>query len=286
LADLSVAEQRTMIAALRAENPAWSVRFLCRTLGVARSSYTYQSQRDVSADLALRDAIEQVAVEFPRYGYRRITAELARRGVVANHKHVLAVMRAANLLVQVKHYCRTTDSRHGLPRFPNRIRDLAIVRPDQVWCADITYIRLPHEFVYLAVLLDGFTRAVRGWELAADLTEALPLAALERALSQRCPEFHHSDQGVRYAARGYVGRLEAAGVQISMSDVGRPTQNAFAERFMRTLKEEEVSLHDYLDRAEARAQIAHFIDDVYMTKRVHSALGYLTPAEFEAAYPG
>jgi putative transposase len=275
-----------MIGALRAEDPTWSVRFLCRTMGVARSSYAYQSQRDVSADLALRDAIEAIAVEFPRYGYRRITAELHRRGIGANHKHVLALMRAANLLVQVKQYCRTTDSTHGLPRFPNLIRGLSIVRPDQVWCADITYIRLPREFVYLAVVLDVFTRAVRGWELGADLTEALPLAALERALTQRHPKFHHSDQGVQYAARGYVSRLEAAGVQISMSDVGRPTQNAFAERFMRTLKEEEVSLHDYQDRADARAHIGHFIDDVYMTKRVHSALGYLTPAEFEAAYGG
>lgn len=273
-----------MITALRTENPAWSARFLCQTLGVARSSYAYPSQRDASADLALRDAIEQIAVEFPRYGYRRITAELRRRGIGANHKHVLALMRAANLLVHVRQYVRTTDSTHGFGRFPNRIRGLAIVRPDQLWCSDLTYIRLPREFVYLAIVLDVFTRSIRGWELGADLTEALPLAALDRALNERCPEFHHSDQGVQYAARGYVARLEAAGVQISMSDVGRPTQNAFAERFMRTLKDEEVRLHDYQDRADARAHIGHFIDDVYMTKRVHSALGYLTPAEFEAAY--
>jgi len=273
-----------MIAALHGENPAWSLRFLCRTLEVARSSYAYQSQRDEAADLALRDAVEQIAVEFPRYGYRRITVELGRRGIVANHKRVLAVMHAANLLVHVRRYCQTTDSTHGFGRFPNLLRDLAIVRPDQVWCADITYVRLPGGFVYLAVLLDVFTRAIRGWELAADLSEALSRAALERALTQRHPELHHSDQGVQYAAHGYVDRLLAAGVQVSMSDVGKPTQNAFAERFMRTLKEEEVYLHDYQDLADARAHIGHFIDDVYMTKRVHSSLDYRTPAEFEAAH--
>jgi putative transposase len=230
-----------MIASLHAEIPSWSVRSLCRILGVARSSYSYRSQRDVAADLTLRDAMEAIAVEFPRYGYRRITVELGRRGMVANHKRVLRIMRAANLVVQVKCYCRTTDSRHGFGRFPNLIRDLVIVRPDQVWCADITYVRLPREFVYLAVLLDVFTRAIRGWELARGLTEALPRAALERALTRRCPELHHSDQGAQYAARGYVGILEAAGIQISMAEVGKPTQNAFAERFMRTLKEEMVS---------------------------------------------
>ena len=134
------------------------------------------------------------------------------------------------------------------------------------------------------MLLDVFTRAIRGWELAADLTEALPLAALDQALTRHCPEFHHSDQGVQSAARSYVARLAAAGVQVSMSEVGKPTQNAFAERFMRTLKEEEVALYDYQDLAEARARIGHFIDDVYLTKRVHSALGYLTPAEFEKSH--
>lgn len=273
-----------MIAALHTENPTWSVRFLCRTPGVARRGYAYQSRRDEAADLARRGAIEQIAVEFPRCGYRRIAVELGRRGVVANHKRVLAVLRAANLLVHVRHHCRTTDSTHGFGRFPNLLRGPPIVRPDQVWCADITYVRLPRQFVYLAVLLDVFTRAIRGGELGADLSEGLSLAALGRALRRRHPEIHHSDQGAQYAARGYVDRLLTAGVQVSMSDVGKPTQNAFADRFMRTLKEEEVSLHDYQDIADARAHIGHFLEGVYMTKRVHSSLGYRTPAEFEAAH--
>jgi transposase InsO family protein len=273
-----------MITALHAAHPAWSIRMLCQLLGVARSSYAYVSQRDPRIELALRDAIEQVAAAYPRYGYRRITAHLARSGIVANHKRVLRIMRSANLVVQVKRYCRTTDSSHHLGRYPNLVRDLTVVRPDQVWCADITYIRLPREFVYLAVLLDIFPRAVRGWELARDLTEALPRAVLERALQRRCPEIHHSDQGVPYAAQGYVGVLEAAGVAVSMAETGKPTQNAYVERFIRTLKDEEVSLHDYQDMEEARARIGRFLDDVYMTKRIHSSLGYRTPAEFEAAF--
>ncbi len=275
-----------MITTLRRDQPHWSIRALCRVLGVARSSYTYASPVNPDADVAVRDAIEQIIVDFPRYGYRRITVELSRRGVRVNHKRVLRVLRAANLLAHVRHYCRTTDSTHAFGRYANLVRDLPIVRPDQVWCADITYIRLPREFVYLAVLLDVFTRAIRGWALAQDLTTALPQAALQHALTRRHPEIHHSDQGVQYAAVEYVGILTTAGIAISMAAVGKPTQNAFAERLMRTLKEEEVSLHDYRDLDDARTRIGRFLDDVYMTKRIHSSLGYRTPAEFEAAYVG
>jgi len=159
-----------------------------------------------------------------------------------------------------------------------------IERPDQVWCGDITYIRLRHEFVYLAVLLDIFTRSVRGWELGRQLSQELPKAALVRALRSARPEIHHSDQGVQYAADGYTALLRAAGVQISMSAQGQPTENAYAERFMRTLKEEEIYLHEYHDFADAREHIGRFLENVYMHKRVHSALGYLPPAEFEALW--
>jgi putative transposase len=260
----------------------FSQTLLCRVLGLARSSLYYQALPP--NDLALRSALEAVALEYPRYGYRRITAELQRRGWSVNRKHVLRLMQEENLLVAVRRFCRTTDSQHAYGRYPNLVKDLEIVRPDQAWCADITYIRLRQEFVYLAVVLDIFTRSIRGWELGRSLAEDLPKAALLRALAERRPEIHHSDQGVQYAATGYVSLLQAAGVQISMATQGQPTQNAYAERFMRTLKDEEVYLHEYLDFTDAYRHIAHFMDDVYMHKRVHSALGYVPPAEFEAAW--
>jgi transposase InsO family protein len=264
---------------LAAEYP---VRLLCELVEVAPSSYYYQAHP--ASDLEVREALEAVAVEYSRYGSRRITAELRRRGWPINRKRVQRLMREANLLVEVKQYCHTTMSQHPYGRYPNLVKQLDIVRPDQVWCADLTYIRLPRQFVYLAVLMDVFTRSIRGWELAGHLMEALPKAALERALLQGRPDIHHSDQGVQYAATGYVSLLQSAQVQISMSACGKPTENAYAERLMRTLKEEEVSLHEYEDLADARAHIGHFLDQVYMHKRVHSALGYLTPVEFEAQW--
>jgi transposase InsO family protein len=258
------------------------VQLLCGVVGLAPSSFYYQPvARD---DLALRSAIEAIAAEYPRYGYRRVTAELRRRGWVVNHKRVLRVMRQENLLVAVKRYCRTTDSSHHYGRYPNLLRGLDIVRPDQVWCADLTYIRLRDEFISLAVVLDIFTRSIRGWELGRECCATLTVTALKRALEGRQPSIHHSDQGVQYAATVYVERLQAGDVQISMAARGRPTENAFAERMMRTLKEEEVDLYEYRDLSEARARIGHFLDDVYMHKRVHSALGYLPPSEFEAAW--
>lgn len=271
-----------MIASVHSEHPEWSERLLCRLLDVPRSSYYYTSKP--ADDLELRDAIERIALEYPRYGYRRVTVELGRRGHEVNHKRVLRIMREESLLVEVQHYCRTTNSEHPYGRFPNLLKGLTVERVDQVWCADITYVRLQREFVYLAVLLDIFTRAIRGWELARHLTEELAKTALERALKTRRPEVHHSDQGVQYAANGYVEMLMGSGVQVSMAARGQPTQNPFAERLMRTLKEEEVYLNEYRDFAEAHSRIGRFLDEVYMTKRVHSSLGYQTPAEFEAAW--
>ena len=265
-----------------AQQGAFSQTLLCAVVGLARSSRYYQAQP--ADDLVLRSALEAVALEFPRYGYRRITAELQRQGWCVNHKHVLRLMHEENLLVQVKRFCRTTFSQHPYGRYPNLVQNLAIVRPDQVWCGDITYIRLQREFIYLAVLMDIFTRSIRGWALGRDLTEELSQAALVRALAGHRPEIHHSDQGVQYAAHRYIALLEAAGAQISMAAQGQPTQNAYAERLMHTLKDEEVYLHEYLDFADAQRQIGHFLDDVYMHKRLHSALGYVPPAEFEAIW--
>lgn len=193
-------------------------------------------------------------------------------------------MRQNHLVAEVRHYCRTTWSRHGYRRYPNRLRGLAIERPNQVWAADLTYIRVRQGFVYLAVLLDLFSRAIRGWALSRHLTEDLPLAALAQALARAQPEIHHSDQGAQYLATRYVACLTDHQVRLSNAAPGQPTENAFVERLFRTLKEEEVTLHEYQDEPDARGHIEHFLNEVYMHKRVHSALGYLPPAEFEMQY--
>jgi len=261
---------------------AYPVRLLCQVLDVSPSSYYYTPQgRD---DLTVLSWIEDILLRFPTYGYRRVTAQLQRERHAINHKRVLRIMRENDLLAVVKRRAQTTYSDHTYGRYPNLIRDLEVTRPDQVWCADITYIQLQQGFVYLAIILDLFTRSLRGWNLARTLSTELALTALEGALAKRVPEIHHSDQGVQYAAHGYVERLQAAKVQISMAAVGQATENPYAERVIRTIKEEEVYLADYIDFADAYHRIGHFIEDVYQTKRIHSALGYLTPAEFEAAY--
>jgi putative transposase len=258
----------------------YPVQQLAGLLGVPRSSYYYQAVGD--DDLGLLSRIEDVLADFPTYGYRRVTVELARRGAAVNHKRVRRVLSENDLIQQLRRTVHTTDSRHGYARYPNLVQGLAIVRPDQVWVADITYIRLAHEFAYLAILLDVFTRSFRGWEVGAYLDSQLTVRPLQRALQVARPDIHHSDQGVQYAASGYVAQLQACGVQISMARPGQPRENAYAERVIRTIKEEEVYLNGYQDLREARENLSHFIDEVYQHKRIHSALGYLTPAEFES----
>jgi transposase InsO family protein len=281
-----------MIAHTQHGHPQLSARRLCALLGVGRSWYyerptnPTQNERDV----ALRDAIERVVLEFPGYGYRRVTKALARAGWVANHKRVLRVMRQESLLCQLKRrFVATTDSAHALRTYPNLAAGFTPTAPDQVWVADITYIRLPTAFAFLACVLDAWSRRCVGWHLSRTSDTRLTLASLNHALVLRQPAaglIHHSDRGVQYASTEYVARLEAVGARISMAAVGNPYENAQAESFFKTLKCEEVYLHDYRTLDEAEHSIDHFIADVYNTKRLHSSLGYLPPAEFEAALSG
>jgi putative transposase len=256
---------------------------LCETLDCPRSSFYYQPQR--TDDTALRAAIQRLAGAWPTYGYRRITALLRRESWTVNPKRVQRLMQAMGLPVPLqRRKKRTTNSQHPFPRYPNRVQGLPIMRPDQVWVADITYLRLRIEWVYLAVIMDVHPRAIRGWHLSRSLDQNLTLTALQRALADRLPEIHHSDQGVQYAATDYTDLLAQHGVLISMADVGDPTQNGYAERLIRTIKEEEVDLSDYHDYSEAYCHIGRFLDEVYMHKRIHSSLGYLTPVEFECQW--
>jgi transposase InsO family protein len=260
----------------------YSTSLLCDLLGLARSSYYYQPEPSEERDL--RQAIESIAAQFPTYGSRRIAHQLGRAPfhLTVNRKRARRVMGEMGLFCRVKRRSvRTTNSRHHFPRYENLVRELKLTRPDEVWVADITYIKLREEFIYLAIIMDVFTRAIRGWSLGRGLGVELTLGALEQALLKGAPEIHHSDQGLQYAAAEYVVRLSEVRSQISMAEVGQAEQNGYAERVIRTIKEEEVALNDYHDIEDARAQIGRFIDDVYLSKRIHSSLGYLTPAEFE-----
>jgi putative transposase len=256
---------------------------VCRVLSVARSSHYHQAQPVPDEDL--RSAITQVCGEFPCYGYRRVSAELRRQGWTVNHKRAARLLKELHLQAKkVVRKRRTTNSEHSFPRYPNLVERLVVQRPDQVWVADITYVRLKNEFVYLAVLMDVFTRTIRGWHLDRSLEGSLTLTALQKALETHCPEIHHSDQGLQYAATDYTDVLTRHGVQISMAEVGEPTQNGYAERLMRTIKEEEVDLSEYQDYHDAYQQVGQFLEDVYMYKRVHSSLKYRTPVEFESQW--
>ena len=259
---------------------------LCQMTGLSRASYyRWLVPRAVPVEMELRDAIQQIAVEFPPYGYRRMTAELKRRGWNVNHKHVLRLMRQDNLLcLRRRRFVLTTDSRHELPVYPNLAREMTPTEVNQLWVADITYIRLRVEFVYLAVVLDAFSRRVIGWALGCTLEAELALSALRMALRQRKPLpglVHHSDRGVQYACGDYTDLLRQHQIRISMSRTANPYDNALAESFIKTLKYEQVYRDEYRGWADAYASIGDFIEVVYNQRRLHSALGYMPPAEFE-----
>jgi transposase InsO family protein len=235
--------------------------------------------------MELRSQVQKIALSMPSYGYRRVQAELRRRGRRVNHKRVLRLMRQDNLLcLRHRSFVRTTDSRHGFTVYPNLAREMVLTDINQLWVADITYIRLRSEFVYLAVILDAYSRRVIGWELSNSLTAELALVALRQACQSRCfvPGLvHHSDRGVQYAAHQYTDLLRQHQILISMSRRGNPYDNAQAESFMKTLKYEEVYRSDYRDQREVRSGVGRFLEKVYNQKRLHSALSYVPPAEFE-----
>lgn len=268
------------------------VKLMCTLAQLPRCGYYRSLHREHAGDdpeeLRLRDQIQQICLRMSRYGYRRVTAELHRRGYPVNHKRVLRLLRKDNLLcLRRKRWIRTTDSRHGYRVYPNLARDMTVTDPNQLWVADITYIRLVHEFVYLAVILDAFSRRTIGWALGRSLDTSLTIAALQMALSTRhtmAGLVHHSDQGVQYAAHEYVALLTANNIAISMGRKGNPYDNATAESFIKTLKHEEVHLNDYNSFFDAYDNISHFIEIVYNHNRLHSALGYRPPAEYEACY--
>jgi putative transposase len=240
---------------------------------------------DPDRDMDLRDAIQKIALEWPSYGRPRITKELRRRGWQVNPKRVYRRMREDNLLcVGKRKFVVTTDSNHTRKVYPNLARNMILTGTDQLWRADITYIRLRDEFVFLAVILDAYSRRVIGWALDRTMEDSLTLTALRMALSRRVVEaglVHHSDRGSPYASNDYTGLLKANGIEISMSRKGNPWDNAACESFMKTLKYEEVLRNEYRDLAEARASIREFLEKIYNQKRLHSALGYMPPARFE-----
>ena len=272
-----------------------SIEWLCRLAEVSRAVFyrRWQESAPRAEETALRDRVQCLCLkkENRHYGYRRISVLLRREGWCVNHKRVFRLMREDNLLCLRKPLFRpaTTDSRHGWRVWPNLARHLVPTAPNQLWVADITYVRLAEAFVYLAVILDAFSRKVVGWAMADHLRAELALDALEMALATRTVIagglVHHSDRGIQYACGDYIARLEADGIQPSMSRVGCPYDNAMAESFMKTLKQEEVNGAAYRDLAHARAEIGTFLEQVYNRQRLHSALAYLSPEEYEQRSP-
>ena len=256
------------------------MRDISEILGVNRSSFYYHP-KEAPSEAVLRAEIEKLAGAYPRYGYRRIRQLLVRQGYTVSTRRVAGLMRENHLSVSVKRACRTTKSLQGEKPWSNLIENLEVSREDQVWVADMTYVRLKHRFIYLCLLMGVFTRVIRGWQIRQHLNSSLTLKPLEVALCHSVPEIHHSDQGAQYLSKAYVATLKAYSVEISVARRGHPWENGYAERLIRTLKEQEVHLREYRDIHEAREHIGHFITQVYHQKRPHSALGYLTPMEFQ-----
>ena len=266
---------------------------MCALAGVSRASYyrNWAASAPRQEETAVRDMVQRVALAEKHYGYRRVTVELRRSGVCVNHKRVLRLMREDNLLCLRRRAFvpATTDSNHGWRVVPNLTYGIVLTGIDQLWVADITYIRMREEFAYLAVVLDAFSRRVIGWALETHLQASLAIAALNMALAARRPApgclIHHSDRGVQYACRDYADILDAHDIRPSMSRVGCPYDNAKAESFMKTLKQEEVDARAYRDIGHARSAIGTFFEDIYNRRRLHSALAYRPPNEFEANLP-
>jgi transposase InsO family protein len=265
-----------------------SIVRMCELTGVSRASFyrQWETKAPSEAETALRDVIQRTALAHRFYGYRRVAVLVQREGFAVGAKKVWRVMQEDNLLaVRRRKFVVTTDSDHGFVVYPNLVEHLVLSAVNQLWVADITYVRLRSEFVYLAVVLDAFSRHAVGWALGRNLRTSLPLAALEKAIHSRQPQpglVHHSDRGTQYASNEYVRRLEGIGTVISMSRPGRPWENGRCESFVKTLKQEEIDARPYATLEDLEQHIAEFVEQVYNKVRLHSALGYLSPAEFEA----